>query len=256
MRIMRPRPVTSMRAGAAGDTETADAGWTSLCRLGGAAAKLAALVYMADIAITFLPGWAPPPGMLTVTDWFTMLHGNAILGLRTLGFGNTLAMVLMVPMFLGIYAAHRRVNQAYAALALVFCFLGAAIYISNNPAVTMYVLSGKYAAATTEAHRSALVAAGEAVLARGEDFTPGSSTGFLLSELASIGISLVMLRGRVFSKVTAYSGILGSAFLTIFTIWSTFIPGRFEAAIILALFGGLLNLAWLVLSGQRLTHLR
>lgn len=149
-------PVTDVGTSVGGtsintNAEAAASNWNSLYKLGGAAALVAALVYVADIIITFLPGWAPPPGSLNVTDWFALLQGNAVLGLRTLGFGNTVAMVLMVPMLLALYAAHRRVNQSFAALAMVFCFIGTAVYISNNPAVPMYVLSGKYAAATTDA---------------------------------------------------------------------------------------------------------
>jgi hypothetical protein len=41
-----------------------------------------------------------------------------------------------------------------------------------------------------------------------QDFTPGSFLGFLLDELAIIAISLVMLRGGVFSKSAAYATIL------------------------------------------------
>ena len=63
----------------------------------------------------------------------------------------------------------------------------------------MLALSAKYAAATTEVQRNLLAAAGEAILARGEDFTPGAFTGFLLGELAIVAISFVMLRGGLLS---------------------------------------------------------
>ena len=241
--------------GVGANAETADSSWRSLYKLGGVTAMMAVLVYLLDVIITFLPGWAPEPGTLTVTDWFTLLQGNWVLGLRTLGFTNVFALALAVPMFLALYGAHRQVNRAYAALAMLFWLVGTAIYISNNPAVPMYVLSGKYAAATTDAQRSALVAAGEAMLVRGEDFTPGAFMGFFLTEVASMTISFVMLRGRIFSKAAAYVGILGCAFLTIFTIWSTFVPVLFGVATILAISGGLLNLAWFILVARRLFKL-
>ncbi len=56
-----------------------------------------------------------------------------------------------------------------------------------------------------------------------------------------------MLRGRIFSRAAAYAGILGFSLLSIFTIWSTFVPVLFDVAMILALVGGLLSLAWYVL---------
>lgn len=237
------------------DAETTDAGWKSLYRLAGAAALIAVAVYLSDVIITFLPGGAPEPGTLTVTGWFALLRGNWFLGLRALGFLNIIAMPLLLPMFLALYASHRRVNQAYAALALILFAVGMAVYIANNPAVPMATLSGRYAAATTESQRSGLVAAGEAVLARGEDFTPGSLAGFLIAEIANLTIAVVMLRGRVFSKAAAYAGILGSAGLSIFTVWSTFVSLFYGAAVVLAGVGGLLNLAWLTLTAGRLFRL-
>ncbi len=46
-----------------------------------------------------------------------------------------------------------------------------AVYIANNAAIPMQALSGKYAAAGTETQRALYAAAGETILARGEDFT-------------------------------------------------------------------------------------
>jgi hypothetical protein len=138
---------------------------------------------------------------------------------------------------------------------LILSLVGTAIYLSNNAAFPMLALSTKYAAATTDAQRALLTAAGEAILARGEDFTPGALMGFLFSETASLVISFVMLRGGIFSRATAYAGLLGTFFLTIFTIWTTFIPGFFEVAMIFALIGGLLSLAWNILTARGLFQL-
>jgi hypothetical protein len=119
----------------------------------------------------------------------------------------------------------------------------------------MLALSARYQAATTDAQRSLLTAAGEAILARGEDFTPGAFMGFFFSEIAMVVIALVMLRGGIFGKTTAYAGILGSLFLTIFTIWTTFIPQFFEISMIFALIGGLLSMAWNILTARKLFQL-
>jgi hypothetical protein len=99
------------------------------------------------------------------------------------------------------------------------------------------------------------VSAGEAVLARGEDFTPGSFIGFFFTEIAGLAISLVMLSGKVFSKSTAYSGIVGFALLSVFTVWATFIPVYYQVAMIFAMVGGLACLAWYILIAKRLFRL-
>ncbi|RPI93751.1 MAG: DUF4386 family protein [Chloroflexi bacterium] len=236
--------------------ENPNAGWLSLYRLAGATALLAILVVLADISLTFLPGGAGQPGTMTAIDWFNLFQDNWFLGLRNLGLlPNILTLCLLIPVFLALYAVHRHVDQPYAALAMILALLGTAIYLSNNAAFPMWALSAKYAAAGTEAQRNLLAAAGEAILARGEDFTPGSFTGFLFAEVATFVISFVMLRGGIFSRATAYAGIVGGLFLTVFTIWSTFIPVFFEAALIVAMIGGLANIVWNVLTARRLFQL-
>jgi hypothetical protein len=190
---------------------------------------------------------------MTAVDWFELFQDNWFFGLRNLGLlPNILNLSLSIPIFLALYEAHKHTNKTYAALAIVLSFVGTAIYLSNNAAFPMLTLSAKYATATTDAQRTLLAAAGEAILARGEDFTPGAFIGFLFGELAIVIISLVMLRGGVFSKATAYAGLLGGLFLALFTIWSTFIPVFFEISMIVALNGGLLSIAWYVLTARKL----
>jgi hypothetical protein len=92
-------------------------------------------------------------------------------------------------------------------------------------------------------------------LARGEDFTPGAFTGFLLAEAATFVMSLVMLRGGHFSKATAYAGALGGLFLTIFTVWATFIPFLFEVSMAVAMIGGLASIVWYILIARGLFQL-
>jgi hypothetical protein len=237
-------------------SEKTDSNWVSLYKFGGIAALLSVLVILTDIALTFVPAGAEPPGSMTAVDWFRLFQDNWFFGLRNLGLlPNVLNLSLSIPLFLALYEAHKHTNKAYAALALILSLAGTAIYLSNNAAFPMLALSTKYAAAATDAQRALLIAAGEAILARGEDFTPGALMGFLFSETASLVISFVMLRGGIFSRATAYAGLLGAFFLTIFTIWTTFIPGFFEVAMIFALIGGLLSIAWNILTARRLLQL-
>jgi pimeloyl-ACP methyl ester carboxylesterase len=71
-------------------------------------------------------------------------------------------------------AAHRRTHSISAGFALLLSMLATGVYVSSNAAIPMLALAQQHAAATTNAQRWALVGAGEAALARGEDFTPGT----------------------------------------------------------------------------------
>jgi hypothetical protein len=75
-----------------------------------------------------------------------------------------------------------------------------------NPTFSMLYLSDQYAAATTDAQRAAFLTAGEALWANynGTAF----DLFFVLGGVADLIIAAVMLQSGVFSKVTAYVGIL------------------------------------------------
>lgn len=228
----------------------------SLYKMGGFAALLAVLVALADISLTFLPSAAEIPGTMTAVDWFLLFEDNWFLGLRNLGLlPNIMTLVLSIPLFVALYTAHRDSHNDYAALAVILSLTGTAVYLSNNAAFPMLTLSMKYASTATDAQRALLAAAGEAILAQGEDFTPGAFPGFVLGEIAMTLIAWVMLKGRVFSRTAAFSGLMGGVCLAIFTAWVTFIPVLFNVAMVLALVGGLLSIAWYILTARTLFQL-
>jgi hypothetical protein len=231
----------------------AESDYKPLYRLGGAAAMLVVLTALFEIGITFLPGGYPTTE--TVIDWFTLLHNNWFLGLRNLGLLNILMTALGLPMFFALYIAHRHVAHTFAALAVTICFIGAAVFYATNRAFPMLDLSIRYSAATTEAERSVLAAAGQALLSIGQSHTPGTFLGFFLSEVGGILLSLVMLRGQVFSRTVAYAGIAAFGLFSVFEILSSFVPSLHDVALIIAMGGGLASMAWYTLIARRLFQL-
>jgi hypothetical protein len=238
------------------EAESAVSSWRSLYRLGGITALLAVVIAFAEIGITFLPsGGRTPIDALTVADWFTLFQDNWFMGLRNLGLMNMIGIALLVPTFLAICAAHRRVNPAYAILAAIVNYIGVTIYVANNTAFAMLTLSQQYAAAATDSQRALLLAAGESLLAQGRSHTPGTFLGFFITEIATILICLVMLRGGVFRKATATVGILAYGLFLIFDVLSAFMPAAFEVAMVFAMGGGLLTMAWYILIARELLRL-
>ncbi len=225
----------------------------SLYKLGGAAALLVVLTALFEIIITFLPGGYTTSE--TVIDWFTLLQNNWFLGLRNLGLLNIVMTALGIPVLFALYTAHRSVNQTFAALAMIISFIGTAVFYATNRAFPMLDLSIRYAAAATEAERAVLVAAGQALLSVGQSHTPGTFLAFFLSEIGGIAISMVMLRGKVFSRAAAYAGMIGYGLLLVFEILSSFVPSLHNAALILAMGGGLANMTWYILTARRLFQL-
>jgi hypothetical protein len=236
------------------NAKTKDANWRSLYKIGSVAALIAVAAFLLDIIIS-LGGKDFNPATLTAIDWFILFQENWLFGLRALGLINVISLAISLSLYFALYAAHRHVYPAYAALALILYVVGTAIYIANNAAIPMFVLSDKFAAVTTDAQRTLLAAAGEAIIARGADFTPGSFIGFFFTEIAGLAFSFIMLRSRIFSRATAYVGILGFTLLSVFTIWSVFVPVLFDVAMLIAMVGGILSIAWYILIARRLFQL-
>jgi hypothetical protein len=211
------------------------------------------LTALFEIIITFLPGGYTTAE--TVVDWFTLLENNWFLGLRNLGLLNIVMNALGIPALFALYIAHRHVNHTFAALAVIMSFIGVAVFYATNRAFPMLDLSVQYAATTTEAERTMLVAAGQAMLSVGQSHTPGTFLAFFLSEIGGIALSIVMLRGKVFNQAAAYAGIVGFGLLSVFEILSSFVPSSHDVILILAMGGGLASMAWYILIARGLFQL-
>lgn len=221
--------------------------WTGMYRAGAAAALLVVLAGLLDTFIVFLPGTGFTPGERAVVDWFAAYRETPFLALRDMGILNILTTSCTVLVFFALYGAHRRVQPVQAALALILLCVGATIYIANNMALPMLSLSGQYAAATSESQKALLVSAGQTLLAR-EDVGPGAFLGFFIPEIAGVLMSLVMLRGRIFSRWAGWAGLLGEILLITFNIIAAFMPGMFGLSMVFAMTGGSLSMAWLAIT--------
>ena len=203
------------------NTGTADPAYKGLYRIGAAAALIAAVIFRRNLDAEWMllrgvglihAGPTAPPS--TVVGWFTLLQSNKLLGLTLLNLFDLVNYALVGLMFLALLAALRRASPSWMAIAAALGFTGICVYLASNQAFSMLALSQQYATATG-AQRAMLLAAGQAVLAIHQNASyagKGIYLSFLLVSVAGLIISAVMLRGNIFSKVTAYMGILANSF--------------------------------------------
>ncbi len=227
--------------------------WRSVCILGGAAALLTVLTALIEMLITFLPGGYTSAG--TVIEWFALLQANPFLGMRNLGLLNIIMTALSIPLIFALYWVHRDTTPASAALALILALIGLAVFYATNRAFPMYDLSARYAAASSEAERAMISAAGQAMLSVGQSHTPGTFLAFFFSEVAGILMAVVVLRGRLLNRAAALAGLVGYSFLLVFEVLSSFVPSSHQAILVIAMVGGLANLTWYILAGISLFRL-
>jgi hypothetical protein len=239
--------------------EIADATWNGLYKTGGLAALICALMYLITLGI-YIPAYRTGPPPSTVLEWFTLFQANPLTGLFFLGLADIVIMILWGPLALAIYDALKQSGKTWARIAISFVFVGMAVYLATNTAFSMLSLSHKYAAAVTEAEKTVILAAGQALISVSEG-TGGQYTGMPLVWLAGLILSVIMLRSKTFSKATAWVGILGLGLLVAsmpFAGYTTTGPTTAAVSTIIAVTyigGGLLSLVWYILVGLRLLKL-
>jgi hypothetical protein len=235
---------------------TAVNSWKRIYKFGAVAALIAMSTNLADIILGFGGTNMVTYGTKSAVEWFAVYQDSWFRGVYALGILNIVYMVAMLPVYFALFGAHFEKQAIAAGLTLIVFLTAMSMYISNNAAIPLLVLSGKYSLAATDLQRTILVAAGEAVLSRGEDFTAGSFVPLFLGGLAAICISIIMLRGGIFGKVNAWIGIVGFTFLSLFTIIATFVPALYSFAFyFLGSIGGLLALSWFALVARRFFQL-
>jgi hypothetical protein len=138
------------------------------------------------------------------------------------------------------------------AFAAAIVTIGVTTSFANHSGFSLLHLSDRYAAVVTQAERSQLLAAGEAVIAADLWNSSGGYMAGILLQGAGVLISAIMLCSKDFSKVTAYAGILGNGFDFVQHILHPFTPSVSTALLMLA---GPFYLIWFPMLAQDLFRL-
>jgi hypothetical protein len=242
--------------------ETPDSGWKRLYRIGGIAALTAGVLFRRNIAAE-IGLFSQRPSPATVSDWFALLQSNRLLGLAYLNIFDLVNYALLALMFLALYTALKRDNKSTMAIATPLGLIGITVYFASNTALSMLSLSDQYAAATTDAQRTTLLAAGQSLLAINRFTGPGAHPGtggyvsLLLIAIAGMITSVVMIRSTTFNRATAYVGILASALDLVYCVAFAFVPTLDSEMLAISLIpaAGLFLMIWHVLIGWRLYKL-
>ena len=149
---------------------------------------------------------SPPP--TSAIGWFTLFQNNKLLGLLAFELLIVVSNALAIPIYLAFYAALRQVSESFMAIATVIGLVGIVASFVARPAFEMLYLSDRYAAAATTDSQSMFLAAGEVMIAMSKG--TASHLSYIFAALAPLIISVVMLRSNIFSKATAYIGILAN----------------------------------------------
>ena len=218
--------------------------WPRLCRAGGIAGFVFLVYSLATILQMAMLGGPPS----TAAEAFQLLQQNKVLGLLRLDFATVLVLPLYYLLFFGFFAALKDTDRTHAAIATALVFIGLTLVLAMPTALPLMALSEKYAAATSMTIKVQYLAAGEAVLATDIWHGTGAYLGGIFLQTGAVWISLVMLRG-VFSKLTAYVGVITHGFDLVHILFTPFLP---KLAAVFMIIAGLGYPIWLWLVGRRL----
>jgi hypothetical protein len=214
--------------------------WQTLHGVGGVSA-LAVLVLIPIQMVVFLL-WPPPS---SVIGWFTLFQDNALVGLLDMDLLLIVDYLLLIGVFSALWASLRRVNESLMAIALILQLVATVTYLSSTVAFEMLSLSNQYATATTEVERSIFLAAGQAMLVtwQGTAF----DVSYVLSAVATLIVSAVMLRSHLFSKVTGYAGLSAGVLMSVPATAGTI-------GVVFSLLSLVPLVVWLTIIARRLLH--
>jgi hypothetical protein len=216
-------------------------------RVGGLCAIAVAILYLLIVMLYVLVGGAIPSGAEEILDFIGGHTAEwwAIIAL------SVLTNFLYLPVALSLYLALKEINRnamlVGAGLLVLFAIMENAV--SWPIFSSLVVLSDDYAAATSDAQRTAILGAawyassmiGSALL---------SVYSILVPALGELIIGFVML-GSTFGKATAYLAVVAGILGIVSVVGSFFIDDLGQAIVI----GSVFAMIWFLFAGYRLFRL-
>lgn len=189
----------------------------------------------------------PPPE--NIKECFSILNENTLYGLLRLDILTVFAMPLYYLLFYSIYMALKNVNYEFVTISLILAFIGLTLFLSSASVFSYLNLSKKYALAINDYDKNNLLAAGEAIFSSDMWRGTGSFIGGLLLQTGGLLFSINMLKSKVFSRITAYTGIFIFGLDLVHILIVFFLPLLSNILMIIA---GTFYILWFLLVGFRL----
>lgn len=208
----------------------------SLYRIGGTAALLQLFAILGYAVAAAVLG----PKPVDAQAYFTVyLESPVAAALR-----GDLFLLVLIGLYLGtfpaLYAALRPLSPVYTALATLFTVMAVGGVFATESTFSLLHLGRAFVTAG-DTQRLQLIAAAEAVIASDMWNSSAGYTGGILLQGSGVMISMIMLRSKDFSKVTAYAGLLGNGFDLIQHTLHPFAP---SVAAPIQLFMGVFYIVW------------
>ena len=182
----------------------------------------------------------------TAAEVFSLPEHRAIVGLLRLDLPTVIVLPLYL-LFLGLFAPLRQAVRARAICATSLAFVGVKLVLATPTALSLILLSESMAQRPRRRQEISYLMQksdpGHRYVARN-----GAMMGGILGQSGAVLICVVMLRNAVFSKTTAYLGIVTHGLDLAHIVFGLLLP--IIGTILMAVAGPLYPI-WLFLVGRR-----
>ena len=185
-----------------------DLNWNKLYKVGGVAAIVIVLIIPIQLVIFTL---FPPPE--TTMGFFELFRKHWLIGLLSLDLLYYINNGILILVYLGLFAALRKVNFTNMLIATIIGLTGIAVYYVSAVGFEMLSISKQYFSAESMEYKQQLLAVGQGLIARykGTAF----DVYYVFNAITLILISMTMYKSRDFKRSSATWGLIAGIFMII-----------------------------------------
>nr|MDA3846100.1 DUF4386 family protein [Vallitaleaceae bacterium] len=155
-------------------------------------------------------------------------------------------------MYLALFIRLKEENKSLISISLPFAFIGiAAFIVPRSILLSLNQLTQQYMGATSEVLKNQIITSGQTISVLA--IPTFQTVGFFILSIASLLISIVILKTKLIPKLAGYIGIAGFLLTLIDDIFVILAP---ELATLFMVIGGCFWIIWWVMIGVNLLKIK
>jgi Domain of unknown function (DUF4386) len=197
--------------------------------------------------------YAALPHPKTTIEYMDLFLKNSLFGLLHFDLLGMISYLFFIPLIISLYIVLRRNSGSIMLIATVLFFVGVTVFYSTNTSFSMLSLSKQYSIAETEAEKTMLLTAFQSMVTLFK--VNAFMVSYVIVSFAWIMIASIMLFDNLFSRITAYFGIIAGASGIIAEICENTSIVLLSVSIIFYFAAIVFLFVWVILTGKQLLTL-
>ncbi len=230
------------------DIKNMDGRWKNLHKIGGISAQIIAALLIGEVLV-----YSVLPNPNTTIDYLELFLNNSLFGLLHFDLLGMISYLLFIPVVLSLYMILRENSESIMLISTILFFVGIVVFFATNTGFSMLSISKQYAMAKTEAEQAMLLSSFHSILTLFK--VQAFMVSYIIVSAAWVMIAAVMLKSELFSRLTAYMGILAGMAGIIAEILENTYTKLINVAIAFYFAGIVCLFIWVLLTGRKLLYI-